>query len=147
MRPRRTWSVLFLTLLLASLVAGCGEDAAPQPSQPPPATQVADAPAPTSAPSEASATAAETLPTEEPAAEIDVEAIYLRLCKSCHGAQREGFAKFPAIQPEDIADMSDEELLTLLQKGRMLTNMRSFRYDMTPEEMQALVAWLRSPVE
>lgn len=143
MRPRRTWSIVFLALLLASLLAACGEEAAPPPTQPPAATQVADAPAPADTPTEASAAE----PPAPAVPDFDPAATYLTLCKSCHGKQREGFAKFPAVTPDDIADMSDEELLTLLTKGRELTNMRSFEYEMTPEEMQVMIDWLRSPVE
>jgi mono/diheme cytochrome c family protein len=79
------------------------------------------------------------------------KAVYGRLCQSCHG--NEGYGNGPtadslAIAPADFHRVrsflkSDEELLRTIEHGVVFSPMHSWRGQLTDEEMQDVLAYVR----
>lgn len=66
-------------------------------------------------------------------------------CASCHGAQRTG-AMGPALLPESLARLPTAEALRVITSGRTATQMPGFAGTLSPAEIQALGAFIRTPV-
>ena len=66
-------------------------------------------------------------------------------CASCHGAQRTG-SMGPALLPESLARLPAAEALRVIAQGRTATQMPGFAGTLSPAEIQALSAYIRTPV-
>ncbi len=79
------------------------------------------------------------------------EGVYARLCRSCHGDK--GYGDGPAagsltIVPADFHRVrsflkSDEELLRTIEHGVVFSPMHAWRGQLTDEEMQDVLAYVR----
>lgn len=96
------------------------------------------------------------LPAQDPPGEMtDGKLLYELHCLRCHGAEGRGDgprAKELLIPPANfhsplVKMKSDEQLLTTIEFGRVLTPMHAWRGRLTEEEMQAVVAYLRRLAE
>ncbi|TXH86880.1 MAG: c-type cytochrome [Rhodoferax sp.] len=66
-------------------------------------------------------------------------------CASCHGADRlGGFG--PALLPENLERLRKPEALRVIREGRIATQMQGFADRLSPEEIQALAAYVYTPV-
>ena len=82
----------------------------------------------------------------------DGAALYREHCKECHGAAgrppktaRDKYKDIKALDAELLAPRSDDSLLVVLQKGvKDGKEMKSFKEKMTPEEMAAVVKYVRT---
>jgi len=87
-----------------------------------------------------------TLHAQAPeAAKPDAPAIYQQHCASCHGAQRTGLMG-PALLPESLERVRPAELQRVIAQGRPATQMAGFASQLSESEIQALAAWVRTPV-
>ncbi|HEU5259902.1 MAG TPA: c-type cytochrome [Gemmatimonadales bacterium] len=86
------------------------------------------------------------------AQEPDGGALYREHCKECHGAAgrppktaREKYKDVKALDAEFLAARSDDSLLVVLKRGvKDGKEMKSFKEKMTPEEMTAVVHYVRT---
>ncbi len=76
----------------------------------------------------------------------DAPALYQQHCASCHGAQRTGLMG-PALLPESLERIRPAEVLRVIQHGRAATQMPGFADQLGTAEIEALAAWVRSPVQ
>ncbi|MBI2861022.1 MAG: HYR domain-containing protein [Chloroflexi bacterium] len=74
--------------------------------------------------------------------QINAAGLYATYCAVCHGATRQG-GFYGGLRPQDIAGMSDSELTRVIANGK--SGMPGYAGVMTPEEISALVQWLRTP--
>lgn len=94
------------------------------------------------------ASATPTLAAQEP----DGAALYREHCKECHGAAgrpaktaREKYKDIKALDAAFLAARADDSLLVVLQRGiKDGKEMKSFKEKMTPEEMAAVVHYVRT---
>lgn len=81
----------------------------------------------------------------------DGKALYLKHCRACHGAQGTPSAamvkamKVPTIDQASMAAQSDEAVLGVIKTGKKA--MKGFEGKLSPQEMQAMVAYLREMVK
>ncbi|WP_422843123.1 cytochrome D1 domain-containing protein [Acidovorax sp. M2(2025)] len=78
-------------------------------------------------------------------AAIDAAGLFATHCASCHGAQRTG-GMGPALLPESLARLPAAEALRVIGQGRTATQMPAFAGTLSPAEIQALGAFVRTPV-
>lgn len=78
-------------------------------------------------------------------AAIDAAGLFATHCASCHGAQRTG-GMGPALLPESLARLPAAEALRVIAQGRTATQMPAFAGTLSPAEIQALGAFVRTPV-
>lgn len=78
-------------------------------------------------------------------ATIDSAGLFATHCASCHGAQRTG-GMGPALLPESLARLPAAEALRVIAQGRTATQMPAFAGTLSPAEIQALGAFVRTPV-
>ncbi len=77
----------------------------------------------------------------------DGEALYKQKCSMCHGADGKGFA---AIKTPDFTDpkwqasVKDKDIVETIKNGKKGTAMPPFADKLKEEEIQALVAYIRS---
>ena len=79
------------------------------------------------------------------------KAIYARHCQTCHGARGHGDGPEAAslkVSPADFHRVrsflkSDEELLRTIEHGVVFSPMHSWRGQLTDEEMQDVLAYIR----
>ena len=91
------------------------------------------------------------LSTAAHAQAADGKAIFLKQCRTCHGATGEPSAlnkeKYPKIRtladPKFFAKVSDDSLLVVLKKGAG-KDMKSFDGKLSAEEMVAVVRYIRT---
>ncbi|WP_313080031.1 cytochrome D1 domain-containing protein [Pulveribacter sp.] len=76
----------------------------------------------------------------------DAPALYQQHCASCHGTQRTGLMG-PALLPESLERIRPAEVVRVIQHGRAATQMPGFADQLGAAEIEALAAWVRSPVE
>ena len=75
------------------------------------------------------------------------QALYARRCVMCHGRGGKGFA---AIKSQDFTDpkwqaaVKDEELFDVVKNGKKETHMPAFGDKLNDEEIQAIVAHIRT---
>ena len=79
------------------------------------------------------------------AAKPDAPALYQQHCAVCHGAQRTGLMG-PALLPESLERVRPAELQRVIAQGRPATQMAGFASQLSESEIQALAAWVRTPV-
>lgn len=70
---------------------------------------------------------------------------YQQYCASCHGADRLG-GTGPALLPENLARLRRDEALEVIRAGRTATQMPAFGGVLNADEIEALGAWIYSPV-
>ena len=78
-------------------------------------------------------------------ANVDATSLFATHCASCHGAQRTG-GMGPALLPESLARLPAAEELRVIAQGRTATQMPAFAGLLSPAEIQALGAFIRTPV-
>jgi mono/diheme cytochrome c family protein len=86
------------------------------------------------------------------AQEADGAALYREHCKECHGAAgrppkraQEKYKDVKALDAAFLADRSDDSLLVVLKRGvKDGKEMKSFKEKMTPDEMAAVVKYVRT---
>jgi mono/diheme cytochrome c family protein/rhodanese-related sulfurtransferase len=142
----------------ALAIAGCNSGSAtPAPSaKPSPAAPPAASPSPATPPGAAppgSFVPAPPAPALTPAqiAGLDGKALYLALCKQCHGADARGYAADHApslVNPTFLESASDEFLSNSIAFGRPGTSMAAYGRGaggpLGDREIAALVGWLRA---
>lgn len=75
------------------------------------------------------------------------QSLFRRRCMMCHGPDGKGF---PAVKSPDFTDpkwqasVNDKELFEVIKNGKKGTHMPAFADKLKIEEIQALVAYLRS---
>jgi cytochrome c553/DNA-binding beta-propeller fold protein YncE len=79
------------------------------------------------------------------AAAADAPALYSRHCAACHGADRLG-GTGPALLPENLARLKRADALATLRDGRPATQMPAFGGSLPGEDIEALAAWIYTPV-
>jgi mono/diheme cytochrome c family protein len=83
--------------------------------------------------------------------EPDGRMLYLKNCRTCHGAtgepsaeNRAKYAKIKALnKAEFLATISDDSLLTVLKKGKG-EDMKSWGDKLDPKEMAAVIKYVRT---
>ena len=73
------------------------------------------------------------------------EALYQQHCAACHGAQRTG-GMGPALLPESLERLRRPEALKVINHGRPATQMPGFDSQLDADEVEALAAWIYTPV-
>ncbi len=81
----------------------------------------------------------------EPSPSPSVDAVYQRRCASCHGADRLG-GTGPALIPEALARLRDTAAREVIRNGRVATQMPGFADRLAPEEIDALVKLVYTPL-
>jgi len=136
---KRTVSWILLTTLALVLLAACTEEpSAPQPTQPPAATEV---------------------PTEAPPPDVDLEAaagIYVTNCSVCHGPEGLGVENLGKNLRTSafLAGLSDTEVFEFITVGReadhplnttgVVMPPKGGNPALSDEDISAIVAFLRS---
>jgi mono/diheme cytochrome c family protein len=75
-------------------------------------------------------------------------ALYKQKCASCHGTDGKGDApagksmKVRSFADPDVAKISDDDLAAIIEKGK--GKMPSYSKSMKPDEIKAMVAYIRS---
>jgi len=70
--------------------------------------------------------------------------VYFERCAVCHGENRLG-GLGPALLPQNLERLKRSQALTVINAGRIATQMPGFQAQLKPEEIQALVAYLYAP--
>ncbi len=136
---KRTISWIILVTLALVLLAACTEEpSAPQPTQPPAATEV---------------------PAEEPAPDVDLEeaaSIYVTNCSACHGPEGKGVENLGKdfTTSTYLAGLTDTELFEFIKVGREVDDpLNTTGIVMPPkggnpalsdEDLTAIIAYIRS---
>jgi DNA-binding beta-propeller fold protein YncE/cytochrome c553 len=76
----------------------------------------------------------------------DPAALYGTHCVACHGAQRLG-GMGPALLPQSLERLRKDEALQVIRAGRAASQMPAFGDKLQPAELNALAAWIYTPVE
>lgn len=76
---------------------------------------------------------------------VDAQALYQQHCAACHGAQRTG-GMGPALLPESLERLRPAEALQVITQGRPATQMPGFAAQLRADEVNALAAYVRTPV-
>jgi mono/diheme cytochrome c family protein len=76
---------------------------------------------------------------------IDATAVFQQRCASCHGADRLGGVG-PALLPENLERLRRPEALRVIREGRTATQMAGFKDQLSDAEIQAIAAWIYTPV-
>ncbi len=77
----------------------------------------------------------------------DGAALYKQKCSMCHGAEGKGFS---ALKTPDFTDpkwqegITDKEIVEIIKNGKKGTPMPAFGEKLKDDEIQALVAYIRS---
>lgn len=74
------------------------------------------------------------------------EALYLKHCAECHGQDRLG-GQGPALLPENLHRLRSEQAVTTVAEGRAATQMPAFKTLLKPQQIQALVDYVYTPLE
>jgi DNA-binding beta-propeller fold protein YncE/cytochrome c553 len=75
----------------------------------------------------------------------DAPALYHQHCSACHGADRLG-GTGPALLPESLERLKKTEALTSITEGRIATRMPAFGDKLSGEDIDALLAYVYSPL-
>ncbi|QNP50347.1 nitrite reductase [Diaphorobacter aerolatus] len=70
--------------------------------------------------------------------------LYQQHCAVCHGVDRTG-GMGPALLPESLERSRPNEVLRVITGGRTATQMPGFSAQLSPQEIKALAAWIRTP--
>jgi mono/diheme cytochrome c family protein len=89
-------------------------------------------------------------PVPEPAstpattAAINASDLYVANCVPCHGVSRHGvYGSGGALMPESLAGRSDVAIKETISQGIPFTAMPSFRHILSPEEIDALLQFIK----
>ncbi|MCW9024296.1 MAG: nitrite reductase [Gammaproteobacteria bacterium] len=74
-----------------------------------------------------------------------VNELYQQHCAQCHGVQRLG-AMGPALLPENLKRLRKKQATTVISEGRAATQMLAFKDKLNPQEIQALVKLIYTPL-
>lgn len=86
-------------------------------------------------------------PLESTPATVLAGELYSARCAACHGANRQGVPGLaPALTPESLAALSDSEIRYVISDGRTGTGMPPFKTTLSPQEIDALLQLINSPV-
>ncbi len=83
----------------------------------------------------------------EAASKPDAAALFKERCSMCHGVDGKGFSAIKSpdfTDPKWQASVKDAELLDAIKNGKKGTPMLGFSDKLKPEEISALVAYIRS---
>lgn len=80
------------------------------------------------------------------AAEIDTAKLFAGKCASCHGEGRLG-GMGPALLPENLGRLKPEEAAKVIAEGRAATQMPAFVGELSKAEIEALAAYVMTPLE
>lgn len=80
----------------------------------------------------------------DPQAERAGAKLYARECAACHGANREGTGKAPALNRTDVSHAAPGALFWVLRNGSLHRGMPSFAHLPDPQRWQ-IVTFLRGP--
>ncbi|MBI2849845.1 MAG: c-type cytochrome [Chloroflexi bacterium] len=77
-------------------------------------------------------------------AEVSAKDLYGGKCAACHGANRQGVPGFaPALTPESLAALSDDQTRFTISDGRAGTGMPPFKTSLSADEINALVEFIK----
>ncbi len=76
---------------------------------------------------------------------IDVKTLYRQHCGECHNPERLG-AMGPALLPENLQRLRKQDAVEVITKGRAATQMPPFGDKLSAEQIQALVAYVYTPL-
>jgi DNA-binding beta-propeller fold protein YncE len=85
------------------------------------------------------------LPLPALAEGIDAAALFTQKCASCHGTGRLG-GMGPALLPENLGRLKPEEAAKVIAEGRAATQMPGFAAELGPAEIEALAAYVMTPL-
>ena len=79
-------------------------------------------------------------------ATISASNLFAAKCSACHGANRQGVSGFaPALTQANLASMTDTQITDTIANGRPSTAMMSFKGSLSPDQITALVQFVKSP--
>ena len=82
-------------------------------------------------------------PTLTPSVVV-AEELYARNCATCHGGSRQGMYDLGgSLTPQSLAERSDSVLKQTISGGIPYTAMPSFKNTLSPEEIDALVQFIK----
>ncbi|MEK7353056.1 MAG: cytochrome c [Chloroflexota bacterium] len=88
-----------------------------------------------------------TSPVQTTPAVISAKDLFGTKCAACHGANRQGVPGFaPALTAESLAKLSDIEIRNAISDGRPGTAMPPFKASLKPEEIDAQLQFIKSPL-
>jgi DNA-binding beta-propeller fold protein YncE len=87
-----------------------------------------------------------TFVTALPAVAQDAPALFAEHCAACHGAGRLG-ATGPALIPETLSRMRGPAVAEVIAHGRVATQMPAFAETLAADEIEAVAAWLETPLK
>ncbi len=71
---------------------------------------------------------------------------YFKYCSSCHHPERYGVSA-PPLFKETIGNKNNKELIETISRGLPATNMPAFGEVLKAEEIENLIAYIRTPIE
>ena len=79
-----------------------------------------------------------------PSTTADTQEVFSVNCAACHGPSRQGVSGLgPALTPENLARLSDDEIRNTILKGRPNTAMAGFEKRLSAEEINALIQLIK----
>lgn len=81
----------------------------------------------------------------QPAAAIDAPTVFRTHCATCHAEQRTGFMG-PALLPQSLEPLRPAEARKVIRDGRPASQMPAFADKLDASEVEALTAWIYTPV-
>lgn len=84
-------------------------------------------------------------PSLPPASSLtDVSTLYATRCAPCHGEKRQGrYGSGGALTPERLGEKSDEAIRNTISGGIPFTDMPAFERTLSPEEIEALMRFIK----
>jgi len=79
-------------------------------------------------------------------AESDTATLYKQHCAECHGADRLGLMG-PALLPQNLKRLRKKNAIQVISDGRPATQMPAFKETLQPQQIQALVEMVYTPLE
>lgn len=89
-------------------------------------------------------TAPTSVATAPAGATVDAGALYQQHCASCHGGARTG-GMGPALLPESLERLRKKDALSVVQHGRVATQMVGYADQLTAAEIASVVDWIYQP--
>ena len=85
------------------------------------------------------------VPLAAAAAEIDPPVLYANRCAACHGERRLG-GTGPALLPENLGRIKPDQAKKVIAEGRPATQMPGFAPLLSPDQIDAIAALIRTPL-
>ncbi|MBI2980599.1 MAG: c-type cytochrome [Chloroflexi bacterium] len=86
----------------------------------------------------------QTMPSTTETTATDGSKIFANRCSSCHGVNRQGTSGLaPALTPESLAALNDTTIKDTILNGRSGTAMPVFKGTLSPEEIDALLQFIK----